>query len=113
MRSFLLQHVGFFGAVISKWQELFRKCYALVCTTAFDDGFDRTILAPFAHCLNHHHGKSTGLFAINTQLHLDPLLDKSYFDGPKFLTDATVFYANCKDPAIKDKALANDMVRGF
>lgn len=70
-------------------------------------------MVPFAHCLNHTHLKDTGMFLINTMLHADPLIDKSYFEGPKFLTDSRVFYQNCKDEELKQKAENNDLVQGF
>jgi hypothetical protein len=113
MRSFLIKHIDYFGPVVSQWKELFRSCYALVCSTCFDDGYGNTLLVPFAHCLNHGHIKDTGMFLINTQLHLDPLRDRSYFEGSKFLTDARIFYEHCKDTAMKKHATDNDMITGF
>lgn len=113
MRAFLLKHVDFFGPVVAQWKDLFRSCYALVCTTCFDDGFDKTLLVPFGHCMNHSHIKDTAMFFYNTRLHLDPLLDRTYFDGPKFLTDARVFYEHCQDPSLKAEAETNDTIKGF
>jgi hypothetical protein len=113
MRAFLLKHVDVFGPLVAEWQDIFRRCYALVCTTCFDDGLDRTLLVPFAHCMNHSHQKDTTMYLINTKLHLDPLRDKSYFNGPKFLTNATVFYENNRDPLVKAGAEKNETIKGF
>ena len=102
MRSFLLKHVDVFGPLVTQWQELFRRCYALVCTTAFADEIERTILAPFAHCLNHQHQMDTIFFTLNRDLHIDPLRIKSYFDGAKFLTDARILYLNDREGVLKE-----------
>jgi len=113
MRTFLLKHVDFFGKMVNQWQDLFRRCYALVCTTCFDDGEDGTLMVPFAHCMNHTHFKDTAMFLVNTRMHADPLIDKSYFEGPKFLTDTRIFYKNCKDEELLQRVENNDLIQGF
>jgi hypothetical protein len=109
MRAFLLENHQTFGPMVEEWKSLFKKCYALVCTTCFSDEIDRTILAPFAHCLNHTHRADTISFTINKTLHLEPLRIRSYYEGPKYLTDVRPLYEN--DTVQID--MDSDLVKGF
>ena len=68
-------------------------------------------MAPFADCLNHHHGVDCTFYMVNKELHVNPLKHKSYFKSEKYLNNMSLIYKTGSEA--DQAALNNDLINGY
>ena len=111
MLAFLSNNSDRFKNVLKGGKQLFLMAYPWVCTRCFGYQLDFTFMSPVADCFNHNHMCETIFWMVNKKLHVDPMKDKSYFKGGKFLNNMKLIYST---NSIEDKeALKSELVEGF